>query len=91
MIQILSIIFGLFAITRSSLTIFRQRKVEGQLAKWLGLALLAGGVLGFGIPSITGLSCLSVVLIGFIFARPPADEKAKTGLVDDEKPKNDNL
>ena len=90
MIQILSIIFGLFAISRSSLTIFRQRKVEGQLAKWLGLALVVTGILGFFVPGITALSCLSVVMIGFIFARPPTDEKAKISLVEDSKRKNDD-
>ncbi|MFN8372864.1 MAG: hypothetical protein U0694_08300 [Anaerolineae bacterium] len=68
MLQILFIIFGILALTRSEIKISRNRTIVGQDAKILGVILLGGAVLGFFLGVWVILLTL-VVAIGYGYMR----------------------
>jgi len=68
MLQILFIIFGVLALTRSEIKISRNRTIVGQDAKILGVILLAGAVLGFFLGVWVILLTL-VIAIGYGYMR----------------------
>jgi hypothetical protein len=63
MLQILFIIFGVLALTRSEIKISRSRTIYGQDAKILGGILLAGAILAFFLGVWVILATLVIAVI----------------------------
>ncbi|NWF68369.1 MAG: hypothetical protein HXY40_04725 [Chloroflexi bacterium] len=73
MLQILFIIFGVLALTRSELKISRNRVITGQDAKVLGVIMIAGAALGFFLGPWVILGTLVIVIVyGLARAQPIA-------------------
>ena len=72
--SIVLVILGLFALIKGEIKVSASKRIAAALSRVLGLALIAGGVLGIVLNPFIGLSVLALaVIIGLVFTQEIPD------------------
>ncbi len=74
--SIIMIILGLFALIKGEIKITASKRIAAILSRVLGLALIAGGVVGIAVNPFISISVLALAIIfGLLFAQQIPDEE----------------